>query len=67
MLVKDAIKYLNKMDGDEKIVMAWWELDSFDMDKDSEEWSDFVYVAEGIDWSRTHETMWEMYQISKED
>ena len=65
MQVKEAVKYLSKMDQEEHIVIAWWEMDGFfDDDYDwceprvsKEEWENVAEIGDDIDWSGTHETI----------
>ena len=65
MQVKEAVKYLSKMDQEAHIVIAWWEMDGFfDDDYDwfeprvsKEEWENVAEIGDDIDWSGTHETI----------
>jgi len=67
MKVKDAIKYLNQLDPEDHIVIAWWDMGMF-YDPDPEqtrfdppvtktEWEDVVHIGDDMDWSMTHESL----------
>ena len=54
MKVKDAIKALKELDQNEEIVIAWWENESFDLNKKN--WNEVVdYIDSDFDWSGAHE------------
>jgi len=67
MKVKEAIRYLQGMNEDEEIIIAWWDKDCFP-DLTEEEWEEHSHViGQRMDWSRAHETMEEMIRIAKEE
>ena len=68
MKASDAIKYLQRYDDDEELIMAWWDRDMFSHLSD-EQWDEYCYdVGQKMDWSRAHETMDLLFELMiKED
>ena len=66
MYVKDAIKKLSLYDGNDEIIIAWWDEELSPIDTEEIPWVDQVSIAEEeMDWSRTHEGLAEyIYQNS---
>jgi hypothetical protein len=66
MKVSDAIKYLQRYDDDEELIMAWWDKESFSVS--DEDWDKLAYyVCQKMDWSRAHEDLEFMFTLAKED
>ena len=59
MLVKDAIRYLQRdYKPDDEIIVAWWDKEEGFEDMTDEEWDDAVAVADHhMDWSSTHDDL----------
>ncbi len=53
MKVKDAIRYLNKLEPEANIVIAWWEHDCFS-NVAKADWPYAAEEADNMDWSATH-------------
>ena len=54
MKVKDAIKYLQGMNDDEEIFIAWWDIECFSISE--EDWKKHMdEVERKFEWSNTHE------------
>ena len=66
MKVRDAIKYLQGYDDEEELIIAWWDREFFSMS--AEDWDKLAYrVCQKMDWSRTHEDLEFMFELTKEE
>tara|TARA_R100000458_G_scaffold10734_1_gene8486 strand:- start:72 stop:332 length:261 start_codon:yes stop_codon:yes gene_type:complete len=77
MQVKDAIKYLQRINPEDEIVIAWWVMEDFfdkqgfdtgwcKMDVTKEEWESVVHIGDNMDWSMTHESLQEVMEMEIE-
>ncbi len=65
MKVKDAIKYLQGMNDDEEIFIAWWDIESFSISE--EDWKKHMdEVERKFEWSHTHEMIAWAFDYAKE-
>lgn len=63
MKVSDAIKYLETLDPDSHLIVAWWEITAFNGDISQDDWEEFSkYVESKKDWSADHEDITDMYK-----
>jgi len=82
MQVKKAIEYLQHINPEDEIVIAWWvKEDFFDrpawiahqydkptgrMEVSKEEWESVVHIGDDMDWSMTHESLQEVMEMEIE-
>ncbi len=73
MEVKTAIEYLQRMNPEDEIIIAWWvKEDFFDheptlrMEISKKEWEDIVHIGDDMDWSLTHESLKEVLEMEVE-
>ena len=69
MQVKDAIKYLNELNPEDEIVIAWWEMEGMFSDPEQitrDEWNAVVHIGDDMDWSMTHESLQEVMEMEIE-
>ena len=63
MKVSDAVKYLQELDQDSHLIMAWWEITAFNGDISQDDWETFSeYVEHKKDWSGDHDDITDMYK-----
>ena len=68
MKVSEAIKYLQRYDDDEELIIAWWDKAYFEHLSD-EQWDEYCDdVEQKMDWSMAYDTMDFMFEsMIKED
>lgn len=67
MKASDAIKYLQRYDDDEELIVAWWDRDMFSH-LSNEQWDEYCEpVGQKMDWSRAYDTMDFMFELMIEE
>jgi len=68
MKIKDIIKYLEKYDPNDSLVIAWWDKDFYDLDS-SLNWAEACnFIMDDLDWSNiTNDIEYALQTFLKEE
>ena len=67
MLVKEAIKYLNKLNADDEIMIGWWSEEDSPCDTDEIPWSAQCEIMDDKFWDRAYDEASIMIEDSIDD